>query len=148
MIKKHLPIVFFLSFIFITPLFFSSCSTTKHIKYFEDIPDSGQVKTLKQADYVEPKIQVDDIMTIIIQTVDPTATLAINAGNVSTTSAGVSTSAPGAIQSATSVSGYLVGKKGDIELPVLGSLHLEGLTTSEAKNSSGQKHYNFLRSHL
>jgi polysaccharide export outer membrane protein len=144
MIKKHLPIVLFLSFIFITPLFFSSCSTTKHIKYFEDLPDSGLVKTLKQADYIEPKIQVDDILTIIIQTVDPLATVAINAGNIASSSTGISTN-PGLVQNATPISGYLIGKNGDIELPVLGNLHLVGLTTNEAKELIRTKALQFFK---
>jgi polysaccharide export outer membrane protein len=127
-----LPLLFICT-ILISSLFFSSCKTTKHIKYFEDIPDSGQVQTLKGADYIEPKIQVDDILTIIVQTVDPQATVAINAGNVPSVSSGVSTVSGGAAMT-TPVSGYLVGKDGNVELPVLGRLHLEGLTTNQARD--------------
>jgi polysaccharide export outer membrane protein len=132
MIKSLSLPTLFICFLLLSSSFFSSCSSTKHIKYFEDIPDSGQVVSLKQADYIEPKIQVDDILTIIVQTVDPLATVAINAGNVSTTGSGLNTS-PGAIQTSMPVSGYLIGKEGNIELPIIGKLHLEGLTTNEAK---------------
>jgi polysaccharide export outer membrane protein len=116
--------ILFLSFSII------SCTTTKKIKYFEDIPDSGQLKTIPAAAYIQPKIQVDDILTIIISTVDPNATQSINLGNIAVNS--VSNSSSNTIPLPT-VSGYLVNKDGNVELPILGEIHLTGLTTEEAR---------------
>lgn len=144
MFKSLILPLLFICAILISSLFFSSCTSTKHIKYFEDIPDSGQVKILKEADYIEPKIQVDDIMTIIVQTVDPLATVAINAGNVSGPSTGINTSST-AMPAAAPVSGYLVGKDGSIELPVIGKLHLAGLTTNEARELIRSKAVQFFK---
>ena len=42
----------------------------KKIKYFQDTPDSGQF-TIPPNVYVEPKIQVDDILTVLVETIDP-----------------------------------------------------------------------------
>ena len=110
-----------------------SCASRKGIKYFKDIPDSGAVKTLSEADFVVPKIQQSDILTIIIQTVDPSATQAINADNIPTAATGLSASSSqsGTVQAP--VAGYLVNKSGDVELPVIGKVHVEGLTTDEAR---------------
>jgi polysaccharide export outer membrane protein len=138
-----LPLLFICAIV-VSSLFFSSCTSTKHIKYFEDIPDSGVLKPLKQADYIEPKIQVDDILTIIVQTVDPLATVAINAGNVATSPTGISTN-PSLAQAATPVSGYLVGKDGDVELPIIGRVHLLGLTSNEARDLIRSKAIQFFK---
>ncbi len=119
--------ILFISFICISV---SSCSTTKNTKYFQDIPDSGVLKTIPIAAYIEPKIQVDDIMTIIVTTVDPTATQIINLGNIPT--GGQSSGSPAAASQPV-VSGYLVNKDGNVELPVLGEIKLLGLTTEGAR---------------
>src|SRR5256885_16484884 len=73
-----------LNFTYVILLFFLfSCSSTQKTKYFQNIPDSGRLEVIKKANFTEPKIQEDDILTIIIQTVDPQASSAINSGNVS-----------------------------------------------------------------
>jgi polysaccharide export outer membrane protein len=109
-----------------------SCSSTKNTRYFKNIPDSGILKTIPRVEYSAPKIQVDDILTILIQTVDPQATVTINMGNVavanSTAQAGSSASPQAPL------SGYLVDKDGFVDLPVLGRIKLEGYTTGEAKD--------------
>lgn len=124
----------FLSIFLISAGLFS-CSSPKKIKYFQDIPDSGQMKTLAKAEYQEPTIQIDDIITILVQTVDPQATAMINLGNVPVpgTASAVGSSSSSGSQSA--ISGYLVHKDGFVEVPVLGRIKLLGLTTSEAKDT-------------
>ncbi|SEO26577.1 polysaccharide export outer membrane protein [Mucilaginibacter gossypiicola] len=90
------------------------------------------MKSLAKAEYQEPTIQVDDIITILIQTVDPQATAMINQGNVPIAGAA---SAIGSVSSSAQpvVAGYLVHKDGFVEVPVLGRIKLLGLTTGEAK---------------
>ncbi|AYL97132.1 polysaccharide biosynthesis/export family protein [Mucilaginibacter celer] len=111
-----------------------SCKTTKNIKYFQDLPDSGAVVTLKQAEYSEPRIQIDDILTIIVQTLDPASTEAIYRGNIIGPSGGVSSNQQAnATQATPAIAGYLVDKKGEVELPFIGKVKVDGLTTSEAK---------------
>lgn len=122
--------------------FMFSCTSTKKIKYFQDIPDSGQNKEIAKATYSEPKIQVGDVLSIVIQTVDPTATVAVNAGNVgnsaSAATAALSTSnmalplgMPGT-NAASSSLGYLVDANGEVNIPVVGVVKVAGLTTPEA----------------
>ena len=109
-----------------------SCSSPRKIKYFQDIPDSGKLKTIAKAEYLEPTIQADDILTILVETVDPQATASINLGNVPVQSTG---SIIGTSVSAQQVlSGYLVSKSGYVEVPVLGRIKLLGYTTEEARD--------------
>ena len=122
----------FISVLFI-PIAFFSCSTIKNTKYFQDIPDSGQLKTIAKAEYTEPVIQTDDILTILIETVDPTASLSINQGNVPISNSAVSTNPATFNQQASA--GYLVNKDGYIEVPVLGKIKAAGSTTAALRDT-------------
>jgi len=128
-----------LSFVILIQI--TSCSSSKKIKYLQDIPDSGRLKTIPTAEYVAPKIQVDDILTVYVQIVDPQATAIINSGNIggSTSSLGGGTSQ---MASAPPVSvptpvlstpiGYLVDGDGNITIPTIGKVKVAGLSTKEA----------------
>lgn len=76
------PFSFFLSFALII-ITFSSCDTYKNIPYFKDVPDSS-VMLVKTPQFKEPVIQVDDILTITIQTIDPDANALLNKTGTST----------------------------------------------------------------
>lgn len=119
-----------------------SCNTAKKIKYFQDIPDSGQFKSIPKAEYTEPLIQSDDILTVIVQTIDPTATAAINSGNISNI---VGSSIGANTVSQQSVTGYLVDKDGNIELPFVGQVKVVGLTTSQAREVIRKKTNEFYK---
>ncbi|HTB99975.1 MAG TPA: polysaccharide biosynthesis/export family protein [Ferruginibacter sp.] len=123
-------------YLFVSVLFLAvsivSCATNRNVAYFKNIPDSAQLITINHAKYTEPTIQTDDILTIIVQTVDPLATGTINAGNIPLVSpSSISSLSLSASQQA--VSGYLVNKEGNVEIPVLGKIKLLGLTTNQAK---------------
>ena len=123
MIKK---LLFKICIIFLFSLSFMSCNSTKKIKYFQDIPDSGALKIIKKAEYVEPTIQFDDILVIQIQT--------INAQSSSMVSIPATPITPSLSSSVTAQqSGFLVDKDGFVEIPVLGKIKLVGLTTTQAR---------------
>lgn len=105
-----------------------SCSQSKKVAYFQDISDSTNA-VLTTAKYTDPAIQPDDILSVTVSTVDPDATKVINSGNSTTAATGMS-----ATNTATQqlVTGYIVNKDGDINLPVMGRIHVAGLTTSQA----------------
>lgn len=149
-LTKRKSIYFSLIFLLIL---FSSCGSTKNTKYFQNIPDSGRLEPIGKALYLEPKIQNDDILTVIIQTVDPQASAMINSGNISSTNTGSAGSLPLASSSAIAIatpnlnnpSGYLVDKEGTITIPVIGKIRVAGLTTSEAREAiriAADKFYN------
>lgn len=120
--------------VLILSLIMISCSSTQKVKYFQDIPDSGQLKTIPAAAYIEPKVQVDDILSVTVQTVDPAATQIINSGNAagSPSTSGSLSSAAGSLPSTQQpLSGYLVDKEGNINVPVLGTIKVVGYSISE-----------------
>jgi len=84
-------------------------------------------------EYVEPKILVDDIMTINIQTIDPPSSMAVATGNV-TGSAATPLGAAALFPNigASALTGYLVDKEGNVNISVIGKIKLAGLTTFEA----------------
>ena len=120
-----------------------SCSTAKKVKYFADIPDSGQLKAIVTTPYLDPKIQGDDILTIIVSTTDLTATQSINLGNIAVS--GLSPSIASATSGPPVVSGYLVNKEGNVELPILGKINLLGLSTGEAAEVIRKRAENFYK---
>ncbi len=113
-----------------------SCSSVKNVKYFQDIPDSGQVVTIQKAEYMEPKIQADDILSISVQTLDPKSTVAITAGNIPSSVTGTMA---GANANQQQIAGYLVDKQGDVDIPILGKVHVAGLTSSQARDLIKQR---------
>lgn len=113
----------------------SSCTTSKKLKYFQNIPEMKAPVEIQVGDYSDPVIQPDDILSINVNTVDPEAVEAINSKSRSNPYQG----------STTDVKGYRVDKQGFIELPVLGSVKLAGLTTFEAKQALYDKAAEFYK---
>jgi len=102
----------------------SSCSTKQNAVYFSNI-DTAKFTQVPRADFKEPLIQTDDILTINVQSLGIDA---FTAPQVSGAPAGATAAAPGA----GAVSGFLVNKSGNVEIPMLGVVKLAGLTTTEA----------------
>ncbi|WP_031289783.1 polysaccharide biosynthesis/export family protein [Sphingobacterium sp. IITKGP-BTPF85] len=101
---------------------FSSCGSRKNMVYFQ--PDSTQINTVYEQ-YV-PKIQKNDILTVVVTAADPKVTAPFNP---------LSTMAAGSLTQQTDMAlrpTYTVDEKGDITLPMLGKVYLEGLTRLEA----------------
>ena len=108
----------------------SSCSAPKNITYFKDVPDTIRQHEIQQAAYSTPLIQVDDILQVTIQTLDPTATAMLNQSSPPVPVSGnTTTAAPAA------VSGYLVDKDGYIVLPLIGKIMVQGKTTDSVREN-------------
>lgn len=126
---KHIPnlkIFVLLTSFFLLSL--SSCVVTKKSVYFNDLPlDSTTAVSL--AEFNEPVIQSDDILSITIQTVDVDATAAVN--QVSTVQA-VGASSASSVGNQV-IRGFLVDKDGNVAIPMLGNIKVSGLTTYEAR---------------
>lgn len=106
----------------------TSCTSYKNIPYFADFPDTTYRISVQTQAFKSPVIKPDDLLNITIGTVDPEITAILNSANVITQPVGSSSN----IQPQT-VSGYLVDKNGEVELPFAGKLKLEGYTTIEAR---------------
>jgi len=106
-------------------LSFCSCATGKKTAYFADV-SKADVSHKASAEYYEPLIQTDDILSVNIQTIDPRSTTALNQGGL-----------PAAIPSGNgpdaAMTGFLVDRDGFIEMPMLGMVKVAGLTTADAK---------------
>jgi len=102
----------------------ASCSSYKKIPYFQDLQQSA---TVEQNDSIKPlTIQSADILAIHVSSKNPEAALMFNY-NLSHVS-GTSLIAPD-----NPVIGYLVNEKGDIHLPLIGSLRVQGMTTTDIR---------------
>lgn len=120
-----------------------SCATPKNVKYFMDVPDSSATKQIEQAIYKTPLIQVDDILQVTIQTLDPGTTALLNQQSAATwpTYAPQGTSSiPG-----NNISGYLVDKDGNIVLPLIGKMNVKGKSTEDVRTLVTEKAAQFYK---
>ena len=103
----------------------TSCMSTKKVTYFEN---KDEINTALSKTLYEAKIMPKDVLQIQVFTMTPEAAEPFNlikAGRSTTTT--TSTSGQGTIYD------YLVDNDGNIEYPVLGTLHLGGLSKPEAE---------------
>ena len=122
---KHtlLPIIIFLTIVA------SSCSSHKsHLTYLSGLPEAKEGK-LTSTEY-SIKIVPEDELEIVVTSTVPAATAEYNipASNAQY-SAGQNS-----IISTSEQQKYIVNKNGDIDFPVLGTIHVAGMSTTELKN--------------
>lgn len=112
----------------------AACSTPANIVYFQDATHNEELSPLK-IDYI--RLQPTDQISVVVNSRDPQVASMFNlpyygkrlAESQSLTGSGGNMNA-----SAQSISGYTVDSHGDIDFPVLGKIHLAGLTREEAEN--------------
>ncbi|TSJ43080.1 polysaccharide export protein [Mucilaginibacter corticis] len=123
---------------------FSSCVNQKQIAYFQKGINGSDTMAVAKA-YV-PKIQPGDILAINVGSLNPVASSFFNpysstpiiSDNTSGAANGVSAIGSAGIAPAASQStaqGFLVDPSGTVELPLIGSLKIAGLNTSEARDT-------------
>lgn len=103
-------------------MIFSSCGSRKNMVYLQ--PDSTQLISAYEQ-YI-PKIQKNDILTIAVTAADPKVTAPFNPVSTMNTS-NLTQSVDMALRPT-----YTVDNNGDITLPMLGKVHVAGLTRIEA----------------
>lgn len=113
-------------------MLFSSCGSRKNMVYLQ--PDSTNINTLYEQ--FVPKIQKSDILTIVVTAADPKVTAPFNP---------LSSMANGNLTQQTDMAlrpTYTVDDNGDVILPMLGKVHVAGLTRVQAiekiRNELGQ----------
>jgi polysaccharide export outer membrane protein len=119
MINKLLP----LALLFLL----SACGSTRNLVYFSDL-NSASKFTEEIKNKVEPKIQPDDQLSIVVTSLNPESNMLFNSGVMPSTNA----SAVGGTSTSRANEGYLVDKNGFINFPVLGKVELAGLTKEQA----------------
>lgn len=110
-------------------ILFSACNSTKEVVYLQD------VVPLKQQD-IERKYEVfiheDDLLSIMVNSKDPELALPFNMPLI-TYQIGSESSGQQRIL------GYLVDTNGDIDFPILGKLHVAGLSRLELRDLIKEK---------
>lgn len=117
----------------IISLSISSCTAPKNIAYFKDVPDSVKQQVVQLAAYQTPVIQVDDILQVTIQTLDPDATTLLNQKNTAEWPVMGSGNTPGTTNPGPAVTGYTVDKEGYILLPLIGKVLVKDKTTDSVR---------------
>ncbi|TRZ45027.1 polysaccharide biosynthesis/export family protein [Robertkochia solimangrovi] len=97
-------------------LFITSCASREEVVYFQN---AREFETIVETHSFEPRLKVDDLLSIYISTSDLEASTPFNL----TKGQGVNYQEVD----------YVVGKNGTIEFPVIGELKMSGLTTDEAR---------------
>lgn len=106
----------------------SSCSSTKEIVYFQDVSNSDSVSATTQPKQVT--IRPNDRLMIVVTTRDPLVTDMLNLPYV-TRMLGTSSNTSGSYSSSQGMLTYSVDAAGNISFPVLGEVHVAGLTRTE-----------------
>ena len=116
--------------------FFSSCGVKyAALPYFTDLSVDSVTKERIQNQTVL-KIQKNDILAINVNSLNPQASAIFNMG-AANSSADVAPS--------NTATGYLVDQSGNIQLPLVGSVSVEGLTTGAARAFLEKKLVTFLK---
>jgi polysaccharide export outer membrane protein len=114
----------------------TSCSTSKKLNYFDDLPDA-ETYELKAMPVPQRIIERGDHVDISFIVKDQESAAFFNKhgmGGVASAAAAV-TGGGGAVGATNS--DYLVDVEGEVEIPVVGKVKLAGLTTLQAKQKLG-----------
>lgn len=124
----------FASMLSVIALMLGGCATPKNIAYFQDLNET--IKVVENSDN-QIKIEPGDKLTIVVHSKDPSLAALFNLPVVSsrTGTQDPFTSGTGTTNrnysNSEGMSAYTVSDKGTIEFPVLGTLHVQGMTRSE-----------------
>lgn len=129
--KSFIKQICFFALIVTTAFLLGSCGSTKNVAYFQnsDTVDLSQSQFLYDA-----KIMPKDQLTITVSTTNEEAAVPFN----------LTVPTPQSVNSRSSYSQamlqtYLVDNSGNITYPIIGEIHVGGLTKSEAENMIREK---------
>lgn len=107
-------------------LLLGSCASGKKVPYFQNI---DEISLAGSKGLYDAKIMPKDMLTITVSTTDPAAAAPFNL------SVGSSVGGQGQLSSgAGNLQGYLVDNDGNINFPVIGRLHVQGLTKTQCQD--------------
>lgn len=104
----------------------TSCSTPRDITYFQELNNGSVVNAEKVLDV---KVKPEDKLSIVVSTQDPALSQLFNL--VTTQNRLDNTSSSGSSSSNGQVSYYTVDSSGDINFPVVGKIHIAGLSRED-----------------
>ena len=119
----------------------TSCTTQRRLTYFRDIDAASADEINKQFQQIhESKIVTGDMLTIFVSSPDMTASMPFNLPTVVFDRAG-----SGQMSTQQTYQSYMVDINGDVEFPVLGKIHLAGMTKSQAHDFLVEKLQPYLK---
>ena len=121
--QKHFSF-YFTVLILITFFLFSSCGSRKKIVYFQNSSNLGEGIFIQNNTEFNSVIMPNDNLFITVSAVNPDA---VEVFNTSSFNRGTNISATGL-----DMCGYLVDQDGNINYPLVGEIHLGGLTKKDA----------------
>lgn len=118
----------------ISIVMFASCVSTKNVTYFQgaDPLDTVRYSTLKMVTPLIPKIQPDDILAVTVSSLSAESNEVFNFQNVTPL---ITSNFPGVSSNGMARNqplGYLVDPAGNIEMPLIGKVHVADLALEEA----------------
>lgn len=121
-----------LLFFTLTCILLASCQSYKKVPYLQD-PGEAQ-RAVAEAKLYDARILPKDLLTIVVSCSDPELAEPFNL-TVSTPVSNTQKS----LTSQPALQQYLVDNRGNIDFPVLGTLHIGGLTKGEAESLIREK---------
>lgn len=118
---KKLTLLMFLPFII------AGCQSYKKVPYLQDVEKLND--TIQQSQLYDAKIMPKDLLTIVVSCTNPELAVPFNLTVASAANVGL-----GSTTSQPVMQQYLVDNKGNINFPVLGEMHVGGLTKKETEN--------------
>jgi len=144
MIKSIFSSKLLLGSIFASLLLFSCRTIPEDVVYFQT-PAYENANPEMLISTTEPVFKANDLVNILVSSPVPSTAQQFNLGQSIEVGASGTTSSEldGNTQSRPGT--YLIDKEGNIEFPVLGTLHLGGLTRNEAKRMLSEKLKTYIR---
>jgi polysaccharide export outer membrane protein len=116
-------------YLLILILVLSSCGVKyQSVPYFQDLTDSVVIQESID-NYSVLKIQKEDILAITVSSLNSEASVIFNMGNTSSIQGNPTSN----VNPAVTANGFKVDESGEIQLPLVGSLKVQGLSTSQAR---------------
>lgn len=109
-------------------LAFQSCHTPKDVTYFQDASHGGQIEMASPVDIV---VQPDDRLSILVSSKDPMLASLFNIYMPQQRSSTPGITLNNMRGGANEVASYVVDAYGDIQFPVLGTIHIGGMRRQE-----------------
>ncbi len=109
-------------------LAFQSCHTPKDVTYFQDAKHGSQIEMSSPADIT---VQPDDRLSIVVSSKDPMLAALFNVYMPQQRASTPGITVANSRGSSNEVASYVVDAYGDIQFPVLGTIHLGGMRRQE-----------------
>lgn len=123
---------FFLPIVVLTMVvLLGSCSSGKDVPYFQNI---DEISLAGSKGLYDAKIMPKDMLTITVSTTDPAAAAPFNLSVGNTVGVSGQLSNGGG-----NLQGYLVDNDGNINFPVIGHMHVQGMTKSQCQDMIREK---------